>query len=588
MMWRANIVILILFAASTAAAAKPFITSDAPLLGAERPAFFTARAAKRFRAELKRTPRHARPAFAQELRSRAINADGQGGMKGKKEAVALFYRAVLANPAKDGLVHDMGVSLMRYGTALMGSSNAQALRLFRHALQAFETSLLMQAAGDAVVGGDGKQAAQNIAAVNGYIQRLAPERCAGRGDALSCSFAADGDAGGGQLEGAGGATTGDVCDPSNLRVHARAEGAEGGGGGVDSFGRRLPLSRAQVTKAARALEECGVVVVEGAYGRDITGQLRDAQADHFQWFQDRIAGDKLTSENSTDSARRSSGRWELRNPLRAPFTDGAFVANRAVLSVATAVLKSARVEIDTFSSVTSLGRTPRQHWHNDVGELFKGEPARTRKRMPTQGVVIFYPLVDVPMAMGPTEFLLKSHKPCAERERVEREMPRGSGFHVKQCAHAHDAGTFHATASAGAAVMFDVRIMHRGGRNTRKARRPMMYTAYVHEWYLDAVNFNRKHTRKYDALATTARVRKLLNRPDELAYVEGLEALVKGLGAGDQLEAMQSRYLFDAHSYEDKLLEGTEEEEEGEAEEDDEEQYAAKVDAGGDVEFEFD
>ena len=85
----------------------------------------------------------------------------------------------------------------------------------------------------------------------------------------------------------------------------------------------------------------------------------------------------------------------------------------------------------------------------------------------------------------------------------------------------------------------------------------MMYTAYVHEWYLDAVNFNRKHTRKYDSVATTARVRKLLNRPDELAYVEDLEALLKTLGAGDKLEAMQSRYLFDAHSYEDKLLEGT-------------------------------
>lgn len=446
---------VVMAAASTAAAAasKPFITSGAPLLGAERPAFFTARAAKRFAERLARVPADGRAAFAQELRSRAIDADGRGDKQG---AVRLFYKAVLANPAKDGLVHDMGVSLMRFGTSLMGGrSSAQALLLFRHALQAFETSLLMQAAGEMVVAGDGKQATQNIALVSGYIQRIAPERCTGSGDTLSCTFGDDDGDGAAALPAGGGAGD-DPCEPGKLRIVARPEGAPGGG--VDSFGRRLPLSRAQVAYAARALEECGVVVVEGAYSRAITDKLRDAQADHFQWFQDRIEADKLTSENSTDSARRSSGRWELRNPLRAPFTDSAFVANRAVLSVATAVLKSARIEIDTFSSVTSLGRTPRQHWHNDVGELFKGEGARTRKRMPAQGVVVFYPLDDVPMTAGPTEFLLKSHRPCADRDRVEREMPRGSGYHVKQCAHAHDAGTFHATADGGAAVMFDIRI----------------------------------------------------------------------------------------------------------------------------------
>ena len=578
-MWRAFLYYCAV--ASSTAAANPFITSAAPLLSAERPAFFGARAAKRFRAELKRARRPA-AAFAQDLRERAINADGRGG---RKEAVGLFYRAVLVNPASDGLVHDMGVSLMRYGTSLMGGSRRDwdtALLLFRHALQAFETSLLMQAAGDAVIVGDGKQAAQNIALVSGYIQRLAPERCSGRGDALSCSFADD--AGDDDTHQDTAAVGGDMCDPRNLRMRARPEGT--GAGSVDSFGRRLPLSRAQVRRAARVLEACGVVVVEGAYARGITSQLHDAQRDHFKWFQDRIADDKLTTENSTDSARRSAGRWELRNPLRAPFTNGAFVTNRAVLSVATAVLKSSRIEIDTFSSVTSLGRTPRQHWHNDVGELFKAEGVRTRKRMPTQGVVAFYPLVDVQMAMGPTEFLLKSHKPCEESERVEREMPRGSGFHVKQCAHAHDAGTFHATADAGAAVMFDIRIMHRGGRNMRKAHRPMMYTAYVHEWYLDAVNFNRKHTHKYDALATTPRVRKLLNRPDELTYVEDLEALVKGLGAGDELEAMQSKYFFDAHSYKDKLLEGTEAEVDDEEDDDEEEdEHGVEVDV---IDFDFD
>ena len=114
----------------------------------------------------------------------------------------------------------------------------------------------------------------------------------------------------------------------------------------------------------------------------------------------------------------------------------------------------------------------------------------------------------------------------------------------------------------------------------------MMYTAYVHEWYLDAVNFNRKHTRKYDSVATTARVRKLLNRPDELAYVEGLEALVKTLGAGDKLEAMQSRYLFDAHSYEDKLLEGTDTERRRPIEA--EVTASADVEDSRDLEFDFD
>jgi len=64
--------------------------------------------------------------------------------------------------------------------------------------------------------------------------------------------------------------------------------------------------------------------------------------------------------------------------------------------------------------VTSLPKTPRQHWHRDAAALYDFDfmPAH----LPSHGVVVFVPLTDVRAVNGPTEFLTKSHRSCYEED----------------------------------------------------------------------------------------------------------------------------------------------------------------------------
>ncbi len=45
----------------------------------------------------------------------------------------------------------------------------------------------------------------------------------------------------------------------------------------------------------------------------------------------------------------------------------------------------------------------------------------------------------------------------------------------------------HSHLGSGSAVVFDLRIRHRGTANRSPQRRPIVYLSYVHDWYYDKV-----------------------------------------------------------------------------------------------------
>ena len=81
-------------------------------------------------------------------------------------------------------------------------------------------------------------------------------------------------------------------------------------------------------------------------------------------------GDETDDEfENSQAATRSKSRFEIKLPLKPPFTDNGFVDNRWLVYILKLIM-SERILVDTFSFVTSLGNAPDQHWHNDVSGLF--------------------------------------------------------------------------------------------------------------------------------------------------------------------------------------------------------------------------
>ena len=97
-----------------------------------------------------------------------------------------------------------------------------------------------------------------------------------------------------------------------------------------------------------------------------------------------------------------------------------------------------------------------------------------------------------------------------------------------ECAHMVAHRPFKATARAGSAIIFDSRLLHRGGPNTSQRRRPQLYLTYARQWFVDRVNFAEVQTRSLDELPTE--LQHLLSRIDAREYVELLERELSARG----------------------------------------------------------
>ena len=188
---------------------------------------------------------------------------------------------------------------------------------------------------------------------------------------------------------------------------------------------------------------------------------------------------------------------------------------------------ASELELDTVSHVTSLPGAPTQHWHRDTTTM-RSKGALSSAHCLT----MFAPTMDVELEHGPTEFVLGSHLGCEAQQRVEISVPEdhggGSWTFPGECAHMVAHRPFKATARAGSAIIFDSRLLHRGGPNTSQRRRPQLYLTYARQWFVDRVNFAEVQTRSLDELPTE--LQHLLSRIDAREYVELLERELSARG----------------------------------------------------------
>ena len=286
---------------------------------------------------------------------------------------------------------------------------------------------------------------------------------------------------------------------------------------------------------------------------------------------------------------QSPGRFEARlRSSNVKVIQQSVVNNPLLIPFVERVLGTNRFEIDTFSTVTSMPKTPAQHWHRDVGPVFDSVPASQTLR--PQAVVMFVSLINVTEEMGPTQFIAGSHHDCFKSEkrnlryggwniqdwcvlllcyrtRVPLAVSRNhlsaacsrpslfsSSLLFSSCLASHSilrrysphVGNIISTpGKIGTAVLFDSRIRHRGGSNQGDIIRPLLYMSYAQEWYYDSVNFNNKQTKSFDSHGPW--MKKLLTRLDTFEYITELEKRAKE--AGVDTVGLQSGYNYNKYNF---------------------------------------
>ena len=299
---------------------------------------------------------------------------------------------------------------------------------------------------------------------------------------------------------------------------------------------------AAVRDALLALKICGVARLRRVWPPSSLNAIATASRREFDSFRaERTAGNASSSgrKATTKGVERWRGRFEAQVRWGRPFDDPALTAQPRLLALLQAALGSARIEIDTFTQITSVGGADPQPWHADVGPLWTDGRAEAAGgfgagQRPPHGFVAVVPLLNVTLGSGPTAFQPASHfLPPVD----------GASWWADRDDGASPTGILSdLTADVGDAVVFDLRLRHRGGRNLSPHPRPLLYMSYVLDWFQDPLNFAPAHSARFDEL--TRRQMKLFSRLDHRQHVAELRRAAARGG-----EAVgESSYAFEQHS----------------------------------------
>ncbi len=221
------------------------------------------------------------------------------------------------------------------------------------------------------------------------------------------------------------------------RHHRPAQGPD------DELEPSMPHSAAP-TDAADAVRREGVAVVTGAFDHDELEPLRRRV----------LALEPLKRQN-----RRKLRTELVHSPSEPVYAE---LAARPIIRELVALLLGPRHYLEKAGLIVAEPGAELQRWHMDTPHLFA-----TREHLPPHSVSLFVPLCELTHANGPTEFELATHRKI-NLTRPRRRVP--------------------AVCKIGALVVYDVRVLHRGGANTSKVERPLVYMTFSRVWYRDTLN----------------------------------------------------------------------------------------------------
>eukprot|EP01043_Picozoa_sp_COSAG02_P024526 COSAG02_NODE_1342_length_13169_cov_11.075905_5_plen_1026_part_00 len=172
--------------------------------------------------------------------------------------------------------------------------------------------------------------------------------------------------------------------------------------------------------------------------------------------------------------------------------------------------------VHAFGAGTTPDPPHHQVWHRDGPSLFG--PWSEANFHPSHCVNVFIPLVDITKENGPTDFFPGTHHDPA----FEALLPEVLQAERAKEAHPNCVAPL---LTAGSAIVFDIRVLHRGRANFSPTNRPMLYYTFATPWYTDLHMFSEKKS-----LVMSADLQEIERRQKSISsFASALRATVGGL-----------------------------------------------------------
>jgi hypothetical protein len=351
------------------------------------------------------------------------------------EAVEAIRIAILQQPYRADVLNNACQMMRDHAKTLLANQKDAALALMREAIAACKLALLV-----GIAAGDASHAAIQREVEGTFVGWFGRDECV----ATSC---------------ARGRAMDEAVRLMRADEHIGAVNALCGKGKHLSVKLGSEEKRCGTLNLEHALQlyvtfrVCGVVRLKGLLPQEDIDAIRaDDDLDlSLPTFQTK--GEGAGGEETEDEASRGHMRTEKRLPARDPFTRP--VLAPALLNFAKLATLERRLEIDTFSHVTSQAGSTDQAWHGDVSFLFTRTHLSSkdhRAHLPPHGVVVVVPLVDLNDVTGPTEYCMGSH--------VNLGIDYWDAHCTDPASRLTPVGPV--AAKTGGIIIFDVRIRHRG------------------------------------------------------------------------------------------------------------------------------
>jgi len=172
----------------------------------------------------------------------------------------------------------------------------------------------------------------------------------------------------------------------------------------------------------------------------------------------------LEAKRAAEPSNRGANRFQMYLPFTPPFADPRVYENDLVLAIVEAVFGQFPI-CNYFASDTPFPGSDYQRVHSDTQLLFPG----MRYSLPAYGLVLNIPLVDVTEENGPMEIWPGG-----------THLWNGEG---DMAALAAQMTSVRVRMKAGAALLRDLRMWHRGTPNRSDHARPNVALVYCRPWY---------------------------------------------------------------------------------------------------------
>jgi hypothetical protein len=218
-----------------------------------------------------------------------------------------------------------------------------------------------------------------------------------------------------------------------------------------------------VERACKHVALNGFVVLENAIPPDLIDKVHD------DWLE--LANYLLVHEpekTSVGSREFRKNRIRMDIPFRQPYIDAQFVANPFVVPIVERILGE-DCRVFYYSADAPMPGADYQVVHADYAPFFPESDVV----LPTAGLAVNFPLVDVTEGNGPMEVWPNSHRMSEKAYAAKADL---------QDAARHVAPTRMLT-PRGSILIRDVRMWHRGTPNHSNQIRPNLALIYGRSWW---------------------------------------------------------------------------------------------------------